>query len=293
MKKIVAFLCAVCLVFALMPVCFAETPVWEALVTFPCEDHLIPSTICVPVGDGPFPAVVMLHGTYSNRDEGNGAYWMAAQTLAGKYGIASIRIDFMGCGASMADFLDYTFESAVNDASAAAELMQSLRFIDPEHIGVLGWSQGGTDALLCGSRRPDLFKSIVTWAGAPDLKECVTFTDEDYRKTKENGFFEMYLDWRDPVKFSLQLCEDVLNTDVLGEFSEKYSGPVLAIHGREDTFVDPIWCERIAAASKNPASSSLYVDGADHIFNVYSEKDFHSLYTAIDAAGEFFSKTLK
>ena len=31
----------------------------------------------------------------------------------------------------------------------------------------------------------------------------------------------------------------------------------------------------------------------DHTFNVFTEEDLHSLYTAIDATGEFFAATLK
>ena len=293
MKKIFVFFALLSLLCVLVSSCFAEAPPWEESFTFMNVDHEVPATVCIPAGDGPFPAVVMLHGTCSNRDEANGAYRIAAQTLAEKYGIASIRIDFMGCGESTEDYMRYTFESAVSDASVAAELMQGMEYIDAEKIGVLGWSQGGTDALLCASRRPEQFKSVVTWAGAPDLNLDVIFTDENYQEAKEKGFYEMDLGWGEPIKVSLQWCEDVLNTDVLGEFSENYSRPVLAIQGKEDTIVDPVWCERIAAASINPASSSLYIDNMDHTFNVFAEEDLHSLYTAIDATGEFFIKTLR
>ena len=294
MEKITVLLCVLSLFLGLSSLCFAEAPSWtEVEITIPSGDHDIPATVCVPSGEGPFPAVVMLHGTYSDRNESNGAYQKAGRTLAEKYGIASIRIDFMGCGDSKADYRGYTFESAVSDASAAAEYMQTSELIKPECIGVLGWSQGGTDALLCAARRPELFKSVVTWAGAPDLKLDILMTDEQYRTAKEQGFYEVAPAWREPLKVSLQWCEDVLHTDVLGEFAKNYSGPVLAIQGTEDTTVDPHWCEKIAEASKNPASGKLYIDRMDHTFNVFVEEDFHSLYTAIDAAGEFFSRTLK
>ena len=291
---IFSLLCVLYLLFPLNLVCFAEEPQWsETVISIPNEGHEIPASVCLPAGEEPFPAVVMLHGTGANRNESNNAYQTAAHILAEKYGIATIRIDFMGCGDSAEDYFGYTFESAVSDAAAAAEYMQSLDVVSSEQIGVLGWSQGGTDALLCASRRPELFKSIVTWAGAPDLNLDVIFTGEQYREAKENGFYVLNFDWREPADVSLQWCEDVLNTDVLGEFAENYSGPVLAIQGSEDTTVDPVWCRRIAEASQNPASNALYIEGMDHTFNVFVEKDLHSLHTAIDATGEFFSSTLK
>ena len=294
MILITVLLCVFYLSLNLSSFCFAEALPWtEDIVSLPNGDHEIPATVCVPSGEGPFPAVVMLHGTYSDRNESNGAYQKAARALAEKHGIASIRIDFMGCGDSKADYRGYTFESAVSDASAAAEYMKAAAHINPERIGVLGWSQGGTDALLCAARRPELFKSVVTWAGAPDLKLDVLITDEQYRTAKEQGFYEVDPAWREPLKVSLQWCEDVLHTDVLGEFAKNFSGPVLAIQGTDDTTVDPLWCGKIAEASNHPASGKLYIDGMDHTFNVFVEEDFHSLYTAIDAAGEFFSRTLK
>ena len=70
------------------------------------------------------------------------------------------------------------------------------------------------------------------------------------------------------------------------------SGPVLAIHGKEDTTVDPEWSNKIVAASKNEASKTYFIEGMDHTFNVFSEEDFHSLYNAVDATGEFFKSTL-
>ena len=70
------------------------------------------------------------------------------------------------------------------------------------------------------------------------------------------------------------------------------SGPVLAIHGKEDITVDPEWSNKIVAASKNEASKTYFIEGMDHTFNVFSEEDFHSLYNAVDATGEFFKATL-
>ena len=270
----------------------AETPGYvETVVSIDAGDHQIPATVCMPTAEGIYPAVVMLHGTGSNRDEAGGGYAYAAPVLAEKYGVATIRIDFMGNGDSTADYTGYTFESAVADAVAAAEYMAAQENIDGDHIGVMGWSQGGTDALLSAARAPEVFSSVVTWAGAPDLSDMLP--DELYEQAKANGFFVMEFDWRTPLNVSLQWCEDVKNVDVLAEFAQGYTGPVLAIHGEQDTTVDPEWSNKIVAASTNAASRTFFIEGMDHTFNVFSGEEYKSLYIAVDATGEFFAETLK
>ena len=292
MKKIVALVLCLVLVLAMQVVSFAADQGYtESVVTIDNGDHQIPATVCLPTAEGKHPAVVMLHGTGSNRDEAGGGYKVAAPILAAKYGIATIRIDFMGNGDSKADYKGYTFASAVSDAVAAANYMAALENVNADAIGVMGWSQGGTDALLASGEHPEIFKSVVTWAGAPDMKLDGFFGDEQYAEAKKNGFFVMKFDWRDSLEVSLQWCEDVMNTDVLGVFSA-FTGPVLAIAGKLDTTVDPSWSDKIAATSKNTLSHASFIDGMDHTFNVFSETDLHSLNNAIDQTGAFFAETL-
>lgn len=294
MKKLLAIVVTLMMCLSAMSLALAEaSPAYtETVISIDAGDHQIPATVCVPTAEGTYPAVVMLHGTGSSRDEAGGGYAYAAPVLAEKYGIATIRIDFMGNGESTADYIGYTFQSAVADALAAANYMKTLPNINGDKIGVMGWSQGGTDALLSCAWHPDVFKSIVTWAGAPSLTLDGFFGDAQYQEAKANGYFVMNFDWREPLHVSLQWCEDVMNTDVLKEFTA-YTGPVLAIAGSADTTVDPAWSTKIVAANTNAASKTHIIDGMDHTFNVFSETDLHSLYNAIDATGTFFADTLK
>lgn len=294
MKKLLALLAVLCLMMT--GAALAEAPAYtETIVSIPNGDHEIPATVCVPAGEGKFPAVVMLHGTASNREEAGNGYKMAAPVLAEKYGLATIRIDFMGNGDSTADYMGYTFASAVSDAVAAANYMKGLENINAEKIGVMGWSQGGTDALLAAAWHPDIFTSVVTWAGAPDMMLDGFFTEELLAEARKNGYFTMTFDWRTPLNVSLAWCEDVANTDVLAEFTKGYTGPVLAVHGTADTTVDPEWSNKIVAASSNEASKTHFIEGMDHTFNVFTEieSNFPSLYNAVDATGAFFAETLK
>ena len=264
----------------------------ETVVTVTSADGTaVPATLCVPASATNAPGVVMLHGTGSARDEAGNGYKTAAPILAAQYGVATIRIDFRGNGDSKADYMSYTFQTAVEDAVAAAKYLGALPTVDENKLGVMGWSQGGTDALLAAGEHPEIFKCVVTWAGAPDLSDMLS--DADYAAAKKDGYFVMKFDWRTDLKVSLQWCEDVKNTDVLKVFKDGYTGPVLAIAGKKDTTVDPEWSNKIVAASSNKASATHFIDGMDHTFNVFSEADLHSLMNAIQATGTYFQTNLK
>jgi hypothetical protein len=101
----------------------------EYAVSIPNGAYKIPAIVCLPNGKGPFSAVVMLHGTGSNKNEAGDGYKLAAPELA-KAGIASIRIDFIGSGESTEDYINYNYTTAVSDANAAANYMAKLDVID-------------------------------------------------------------------------------------------------------------------------------------------------------------------
>lgn len=85
----------------------------ELIITSDIYD--LPATLCIPDGEGPFPAVVMLHGTGSNRNEAGNGYVYASHELASKYRIASIHIDFPGSDLSDADSTLYEYDPAQSE----------------------------------------------------------------------------------------------------------------------------------------------------------------------------------
>lgn len=258
----------------------------ERFVVVPSDAYDITAITCIPTGKVQ-GAIVMLHGTGSTKNEAGDGYKMAAPVLAEKYGLATIRLDFSGYGDSVANPLYYDFKHAVADAVACRNFL--LKEIGKSvKVGIMGWSQGGTDAMLAAGTT-DQFDAVALWAGAPDLNSMLS--DEDFNTAEKQGYFVMPFEWRSPIIVSKQWCEDVRHTDVMDVFSA-YSGPVLAIAGEEDTTVDPAWAKKIVDQNKNKNSKTYYIAGMDHTFNVFSEEDFHSLYDAVDATGVFFKKML-
>ncbi|MBU5436225.1 alpha/beta fold hydrolase [Pseudoflavonifractor sp. MSJ-37] len=281
----------------------ALTPVYtETVVSIDVPEtdgipaHSIPATVTMPASaskDAKVPGVVMLHGTGSNRDEAGSGYATAAPIMAAS-GIATIRIDFMGNGDSKASYTDYCYTSAKVDAKAAADYLAGQTGVDGAKLGVMGWSQGGTDALLAAAAYPDTFKAVVTWAGALDLTGSSMFGDttfEDaYAQAKSKGSYTMTFDWRDALEVGTRWFQEVGETD-MRKVVAQIKAPILAIQGEADTTVTPDNADKIRSAAVNSASDTHFIAGCDHTFNVFSG-DLTALKDAVSAGDDFFLKQL-
>lgn len=267
MRKLLALVMALSLTLTLGAAAVAEEAAYtQEDITIDAGDHQIPATVTLPKGaEGEkFPAVIMLHGNGSTRHEAGNAYDYTAPELA-KAGIATIRFDYIGNGDSTSDYIDFTYDKGVADAMKCYEYLSTLPSIDMERVGIMGWSMGGRLALLTAGRN-DVFKSVLTWAGAYDQKGN---EEEQYAIAKENGFYLVEYDWREPLKQSPAYYECAMNIDYPAEVAA-IKAPILAINGTEDNVVLPETAQQIIDASTSEGSRVLLLEGADHTFNVFS-----------------------
>jgi len=123
----------------------------------------IPAYFFLPAGSGQSrpqkrPAVVIVHGVGGlyKADNSKRVYWDYAKKLADN-GIAALIIDVHGARSqgrlSVADSGKVDISSFVADSIFAAEMLRNHPAIDPERIGVLGFSKGGQAALLAIDQR--------------------------------------------------------------------------------------------------------------------------------------------
>ena len=95
----------------------------------------VPATFVHPVAEGEekFPLVVLVHGHGGTRNEAGG-FTRVAEELATR-GIASIRMDFPGCGDSVESFANNNLTNMLTDLRASRDYALSQPNIDGALVG--------------------------------------------------------------------------------------------------------------------------------------------------------------
>jgi len=131
------------------------------------EDALmLAGTLNKPPGDGPFPAIVLLHGCGGIQPKRDHRW---AERLSG-WGYVTLQVDSFKprgisnvCTYSGKDSINIV-EKRVNDAYDAKTYLAGLPFVDRGRIAVMGWSHGGTTTLQTLYKgKADPFRAAVAF----------------------------------------------------------------------------------------------------------------------------------
>ncbi|HXB72339.1 MAG TPA: alpha/beta fold hydrolase [Candidatus Acidoferrales bacterium] len=145
----------------------------------------LPGTLTVPNGAGPFPAIVLVHGSGPNdRDETVSAVKVFRDLAEGlgSRGIVVLRYEKRSrqYGPKMAGLAKMTVaEETVDDAAAAAALLRQQPEVDPKRVYVLGHSLGGYVAPRIAEEDGKL-AGLVILAGNVRPMEDVTVDQAEY-----------------------------------------------------------------------------------------------------------------
>ena len=133
-------------------------------------------TLTVPRTNHPCPAVVLISGSGpQDRDEtllDHKPFWVIADHLS-RHGIAVLRFDDRGTGASTGDFSAATSENFANDVEAAFEYLTRDTRIAKNSVGLLGHSEGGMIAPMVAARRNDVAFAILLAGTGVNGKEIL------------------------------------------------------------------------------------------------------------------------
>lgn len=277
--KTISALAAIAML-ATLPALAAET-----VVTL---ENGVDATLNLPDGATDVPAVLLLHGFASAKDEVGNMYAREAAALAEK-GIASLRISFRGFGKSDGDTGATTIDEQLTDALAAGHYLAALPEVDKARLGIVGFSLGGGVAILATAQEPTLFKSRVTWSSTGDFAKDMTGSvgQAAFDRAEAEGIVGLDLGFRTIVL--KKAFFDSLKTHSIKDALAAYSGAYLAIAGSEDFSAE--YAQSYVDAAPGTKKEALIIEGADHIYGVLGD-DQTNADTVINTTADWFAETL-
>jgi uncharacterized OsmC-like protein/alpha-beta hydrolase superfamily lysophospholipase len=182
-------------------------------------------------------------------------------------GIAVLRFDFTGLGASEGEFANTTFSSNVDDLVAAADhLRQTLA----APAILIGHSLGGA-AVLAAAHRIAETRAVVTIAAPFDPAHVVGLLGEPVAEIGDKGEVEVTLAGRS-FRVRRALLDDVAQQNLAGHIATLHKA-LLIFHAPTDDTVGIDNASHIFTTAKHP-KSFISLDGADHLLSRNSDATY-------------------
>jgi hypothetical protein len=149
-------------------------------IEFESDGITLVGQVQLPSGEGPFPAVAIVHG--SGRTTRNGSGGIASQLL--NAGIAVLRYDKRGVGESGGTYFNIGPSNSASglrvlaqDALAAAQFLSELDVIDTDKIGLFGNSQAGWIIPIASAQSDLLAFSVILVGPAVSVGEEIFYSN--------------------------------------------------------------------------------------------------------------------
>jgi len=180
-----------------------------------------------------------------------------AQALT-EHGIAVLRFDFTGLGASEGEFANTNFSSNVGDLQAAAAFLRR-EFQAPRLL--VGHSLGGAATLAFAGSVPEV-QAVVTIAAPSDPVHVTQLFGDQIDAITAQGEAMVQLAGR-PFRIKRQFLEDVAENSLRNKIATMRKA-LLVMHAPGDTTVGINNALEIFSAAKHP-KSFISLDTADHL----------------------------
>ncbi|MPZ55114.1 MAG: alpha/beta fold hydrolase [Rhizobiales bacterium] len=175
-------------------------------------------------------------------------------------GIAVLRFDFTGLGASEGEFANTTFSSNVADLVAAADHLRRTRRAPAL---LIGHSLGGAAVLAAAGDVPEA-RAVATIAAPCDPKHVTGLFRDHVDRIKAQGEVDVALAGR-PFRIRREFLDDVAEQNLTQRIAELRKA-LLVFHSPVDEYVGIDNASCIFLAAKHP-KSFISLDDADHLLS--------------------------
>ena len=206
------------------------------------------------------PLVIVVHGFTGNMEE---RHILAISGMLNEIGFATLRADMYGHGKSGGEFHNHTLYKWLSNLLTLIDYARSLDFVTDLYL--CGHSQGGLAVILAAALKHDVIRGLIPLSPATMIPEYarrgemlgVVF-DPDHIPEE----IRSPRDWVLGGNY-LRVAQTIRVEDAI----DRYTGPVLLVHGDADESV-PMQCSVDAAARYQNAELAI-IKGDTHCY------DFH------------------
>src|SRR3954468_12417960 len=175
-------------------------------------------------------------------------------------GIAVLRFDFTGLGASEGEFANSTFSSNAADHVRAADHMRETRAATAI---LIGHSLGGA-AILSAAAQNSESKAVVTIAAPSDPVHVTHLFGDRIEDIRKHGEVEVQLAGR-PFRIKREFLDDVAEHSLMSHVAKLHKA-LLVMHSPTDDTVGIDNATNIFVAAKHP-KSFVSLAGSDHLLS--------------------------
>ncbi len=227
-----------------------------------------------------YPAVVLISGSGAQDRDGNTLppfqtfiFRRIAQRLA-CCGIAALRYDDRGVGASAGDFGSAGLLDLASDARAMVGFLKDHPNVDPARIGVVGHSEGAYIATMLAGEDPQIAACVIM-AGASATLDKVMIEQIEYQATCDEldeaarslaagmlpAVKRFVQDARDgksnsAIPGNLEWLREHMQIDPVDQI-QAIRAPILIVQGEKDLKVKPYHAQVLADAAQRAGNRSV------------------------------------
>lgn len=283
----------------------------EYETVFFSENVALLATLGYPdAGEGPFPAIVLLHGHARHRNDGLDAL----SHRLNEAGFITLRFNFRGCGETMYERYNIICHTRCpEDAFNAVSFLMTRPRVDAQRIGIAGESLGASTAIYAAGTDSRI-KCAVSMAGLGDPERNLrSHLDRRYGSDRFGKLLELierdryqrvctgHSEWllstaigdSSQEEADMIVCENTLD-HTWGSANSNYmtvaslesllkykplhvcariTQPILFLHGSEDTVVDAQEGREMCAYVSSAIKEFRLLQGIDHNMPLHKKRD--------------------